>query len=71
MNKVADDEIPQHIYRRIGEIEEFMSGATLRDQFAMAALRICLKDLDKSYDDWADEAYKLADAMLATRKKGN
>lgn len=43
-------------------------GMTLRDYFAGQALTICLKDMDKSYSDWACEAYALADAMLAERE---
>jgi hypothetical protein len=44
-------------------------GMTLREWFAGQALLVCMKDLDRSYNEWASEAYALADAMLAERTK--
>lgn len=42
-------------------------GMTLRDYFAGQAITICLKDMSLTHDDWAKEAYSLADAMLRAR----
>jgi hypothetical protein len=46
-------------------------GMTLRDYFAGQALAICIKDFSKPYEEWALEAYALADAMLAQRETSN
>lgn len=50
-------------------------GMTLRDYFAAQALTGCLANIDRSHanlptnKELADEAYALADAMLAERGK--
>lgn len=44
-------------------------GMTLRDWFAGQALAVCNKDVSKTYNDWATQAYRLADAMLLARKE--
>jgi hypothetical protein len=44
-------------------------GMSLRDWFAGQALTICLKDMSKSYNQWAVEAYALASAMMAERER--
>lgn len=66
----TDDEIPQHIYKRVGEVELFQSGATLRDQFAMAALTGILAgaDVNMDVDELVKQAYWAADAMMQARK---
>ncbi len=44
--------------------------ATLRDQFAMAALQaFCHEYVHDNSEDIADKCYTLADAMLKQRKK--
>lgn len=69
----SEPEIPQHIYQRVGEVEMFKSGATLRDQFAMAALQgFCVNpDEFEDYETIAIHSYRVADAMMEARKKGN
>ena len=49
------------------------AGMTLRDYFAAKALlgMIILPDSHGSYSQFADEAYKYADAMIAERDKAN
>ena len=45
---------------------------TLRDQFAMAAVQGSLDgcpDEPQNYLDWAEDAYKMADAMLRERNR--
>lgn len=67
--EVADAEIPQHIYQRVGEVEMFKSGATLRDQFAMAALTGLIFGKGYCSAVLVDESYDIADAMLEARNK--
>ena len=48
-----------------------LSGMTLRDYLAMAALQGILSapETDGTFQDFARSAYKFADAMLAEREK--
>ena len=46
------------------------SGMTLRDYFAGQALAFCIKDFNLGYDEWAKQAYALADALLIERERG-
>ena len=43
---------------------------TLRDYFAGRALAFCIKDFNLGYDEWAKQAYALADALLIERERG-
>jgi hypothetical protein len=46
-------------------------GMSLRDYFAAKAMQAWFPAWERDRDfDLADRAYKLADAMIATRKKG-
>jgi hypothetical protein len=52
------------------EIGAWSEPATLRDQFAMAALQaFCHEYVHDNSEDIADKCYTLADAMLKQRKK--
>lgn len=58
---VTPDEIPEWI--KVGEIAK--SSVTLRDRFAMAAIPYCVGGCNPS--EIAEEAYAIADAMMAAR----
>lgn len=52
-------------------LPEFEPIKTLRDEFAMSALSGLLARTDYEKfdpDEWANQAYKIADAMLEARK---
>lgn len=56
---------------RLRQWEEARSAATLRDQFAMAALTgILARTGVASHAGLADECWRVADAMLAAREGG-
>lgn len=44
-------------------------GMELRDYFASKAMSLFAKDGDESYEWIAEQAYKLADAMMIARKR--
>ena len=52
------------------EVVKNFQGMTLRDYFAAKAMQamVSLPDADMSHDDYADWAYRQADAMLEARK---
>lgn len=50
-----------------GDVYHGYDGMSLRDYFAGQAITICLKDMSLPVSEWAREAYKIADAMLAHR----
>jgi len=62
------------IYKRtdaqFGQYEVDVPGMTLRDYFAAKAMQINLGFKDWANAEIARDAYKLADAMIAERAKG-
>lgn len=68
------DKPKEHTYQDLPYIGEFL-GATLRDQFAMAALTGLLAHIGivarnaPSDDDLARGSYEFADAMLKAREE--
>lgn len=60
-----------HALDSINEINRKMPEVTLRDLFAMSALNgiIAQCDFSESQQQYAEEAYNFADAMIKARKK--
>ena len=57
------------IHAKAGDMETEL---TLRDLFAAAALAgLCVGESQGSFDAYAHDAYKMADAMLAAREQGD
>lgn len=50
-----------------GRAKSRARGASLRDQFAMAALQGLLAS-DSTYDNAVEQAWKIADAMMEARR---
>lgn len=65
-NTMAHDEIECLINQR--DNLQPATHETLRDRFAMAALPVCVEEFWGGHKSMAECAYKIADAMLATRK---
>ena len=61
----------ENVFQISSEVEETKKRERLRDEFAMAALPVVMQFLGNSYAPfrYADEAYKVADAMLNAREK--
>ncbi len=59
------------MFADMNEDERRQHRERLRDEFAMAALPVVMQFLGNSYAPfrYADEAYKVADAMLNAREK--
>lgn len=76
MNKPYSDELTPKQYidvikERDTDIRKLTETATLRDQFAMAALTGLIVQIDKeiSASELARQAYVCADAMMIERKR--
>lgn len=54
-----------------GSNADEVSGITLRDYFAAKAMQSLIADEYQFFKDLAIDAYKMADAMLVERERGN
>ena len=70
---MSESAFPWKDYDGQGNVCDVYSGMTLRDYFAARAMQAYISDLDFQHNmtkkDYAEAAYKVADAMLKAREQ--